>query len=515
MALEQKPTHADLFAFASHNATSVIPQGEARFVVEGSGLHFNVKIKASDSLVQGVAAFYFEGERPEPETVMTLNYVDQTISIFPQLIAFSDRLYRQKYRRISEIQVDCELTQEPPTGHYDVVEIVKCLPNGFLRDPAFGMGMIKEMRPLINSIESIETVTRLVISENETTHVSRGTFWLNAGEYRLLQQGMSRISRTYQAESLADRRLMAHNASIHRALPEKYLHRERAYRPGTVFKLLGGSKSSLVTLRGRDRLSVLEAIASNAAAIADRDPKEFVQLQKDIEVVSLDKLIEAVGDHITRNCNEGAWQTLLELNPFILTMLFGQPIVLLQPSAFVGGQTLAGTGTKISDFLTKNSLTNNAALVEIKRPKTQILANKEYRGGVFAPSNELMASVSQVLDQRLKLVTGIAQTRYNSTVKDLEVSAVECIVVAGRTPNTEATVRSLELFRSSLKDVRIITFDELLEKLQILRELLAGERYVSNIPDDGDSELSIFEDDENESWSSIGGVNEEEIDPAD
>lgn len=279
MKADQKPSNADLFALAPDIPSAAIPQGEARFMVEGSGLHIDVKIKAADSLVQGVAEFYFEGERPEPRTVMTLNYVDQTISIYPQLIAFSDRLYKQKYRRLHEIQVDYELTDEPPTGHYDVVDLVKELPNGFLRDPAFGLGVVKEMRPLINSIESIEGVSRLVIGHNETTRVERSTFYLNAGEYRQLQQGISRTTRRYQAESLADRQLMAHNASIHRALPEKYPYKERAYKPGTVFKLLGGTQSSLVTLRGRDRLGVLQVIANNASAIADRDPQEFVQLK--------------------------------------------------------------------------------------------------------------------------------------------------------------------------------------------------------------------------------------------
>lgn len=74
--------------------------------------------------------------------------------------------------------------------------------------------------------------------------------------------------------------------------------------------------------------------------------------------------------------------------------------------------------------------------------------------------------------------------------------------------------RSLELFRNSLKDVRLVTFDELLEKLQILRELLAGERYVSNVPDEDDDEPFMFEEDEDDGWAEFDGPDDEDRDPA-
>ncbi|WP_344696408.1 Shedu immune nuclease family protein [Sphingomonas rosea] len=445
---------------------------------------------------------------------MTLNFVDQEIAIFPQLIGFSERLYRPKYRRLREIVIDYDLTDDPPTSHYEVVDLLSNMPNGFLRDPSFGLGVVKEMRPLIEAIESVEGVTRLVIGEFESTRVERGSFYLNAGEYRLLQQGISRTTRMYQEESLADRRLMAFNASLHRADPTKYPLRERPYKAGTVFKLLGGSKISAVTLRGQDRVGLLQALASNASAIADRDPAEFVQLQKDIEIVSLDKLIDAVRRRINRNSAESAWQSLLEINPFLLSMLFGQPVVLLQAGASVGGQRLTGHGTKIADFLTSNALTHNAALVEIKRPKTPLLNKTEYRGGVLGPSRELMGAVAQVLDQRYKLMTGIMGTKWNNRQIELEVPAVECVVVAGVIPKGEAEIASFELIRHSFKDVQIVTFDELLERLQLLRTLLAGDRYVSPVEDDARAWDDIYEASDHDR-DDLGRPDDEDLDPTD
>jgi hypothetical protein len=494
MPTDQLPNNADLLA-AQHDAfRPTAPEGEARFVVSGNDLQANVKIEAPDSLVRGVANFYFEGEQPEPRTVMTIDFVNDVVSIFPQLIAFSDRLYKQKYRQIREIQLDLPTQGGPLSGHFEVMELVKELPTGFVRDPQYGLGVIKEMRPLIHAIEQIEGVTRLVIAENEQTRVQRSTFYLNAAEYRQLQQGMSRTTRTYQAESLADRQLLAYNASAHRAAPDKFPHKDRAYKPGTVFRLLGGAHANSVTLKGKDRVGLLQAVANNAGAIADRDPQEFIQLQKDIELVSLEKLIDAVQKKLNKNSKESAWQSLLELNPFLLSILFGQPIVLLQASASVGGQKLTGHGTKIVDFLNKNTLTNNAALVEIKRPKTPLLNMKEYRGGVYGPSRELMGSIAQVLDQRLKLVTGIKDIVYSNRQIQLEVPAVECVVLAGITPTGQEAISSFELIRHSFKDVRIITFNELLERLNLLRDLLAGERYASTVEDETGQWGTVFEE---------------------
>lgn len=56
----------------------------------------------------------------------------------------------------------------------------------------------------------------------------------------------------------------------------------------------------------------------------------------------------------------------------------------------------------------------------------------------------------------------------------LETFHLECVVLAGRAPQPLEEQRSFEIFRNSLKDVRVLTFDELLAKLRSLRDLLAS-----------------------------------------
>jgi hypothetical protein len=460
---------------------------DVRLIITQSGGVVDVKLRVAEKLEFSVAAHWFDGKAPEPRILYRLDYADSKMSIYPQISYYSEELYGQKYGQIKEIQLVFDNSTSVPTDTLSAIEILDKLPSCFIKRPEFGLGLVMEMRPLILAIENIKGITRIAIGEFKDTYVEGDTFYFDETEFNALRSGMSRITRHYQAESLQDRVMLAHNAALHRVNPNEYQFKERPYEPGTIFKLLGGTQVGNIRLRGKDRVGILTAISKNAVDIAKRDPKEFVQLQKDIELVSLDQLIDAFQVRLRQNSGESAWQKLLELNPFILSMLFGQPIVVLQSSASVGGQTITGGGTKIADFLTKNPLTQNAAIVELKKPNTPLIG-QEYRSNVFAPSQELMGSIVQVLDQRLKLVTDVAGIRYRSKSTDLEVFAVECVVVAGRIPIEEAKRSSFEIMRSQMKDIRIVTFDELLERLHLLRELLAGERYVSTIGDEEDEE---------------------------
>lgn len=446
---------------------------------------YEVILRASTYLEQYVVQNLRAGAEVTPNTLVRLDYKSGFVTIFPQYTGYREKLYQQKYSELAEIQLRFDTSITPPQSHDDVIEILKLLPTAFQSDPRYGLGFVREMWPILYAIEEIPGVKRMIISDAETEFKS-GTYHLNANEFGQLANGINQITRKYQQDSRRERGRLAHNYILNRLDPVNYPLKEQPYEAGMIFTLLGGSKASETKLRGRqDRQALLSAVHANASAIAKRDPKEFVQLQKDIEVVSLDVLIDSFEQRLRRNANETEWQKLLEINPFILTMLFGQPIVRLQGGAHVGGQSIVGAGEKIADFLLKNTRTHNAALVELKRPKTPLFG-KEYRTNVFSPSAEIAGSIVQVLDQRLKFVTSIPNIKHTNKINDLEAYAVECVIVAGRTPTDPHKAASFELIRNQIKDVRIITFDELLERLMILRELLSGERYVSELPDEED-----------------------------
>ena len=57
---------------------------------------------------------------------------------------------------------------------------------------------------------------------------------------------------------------------------------------------------------------------------------------------------------------------------------------------------------------------------------------------------------------------------------DIESYSVRCCLVVGTMPSDEDLKKSFELFRGNSKHVEIVTFDELLEKLKGLRDLLTS-----------------------------------------
>ncbi|CAN7706681.1 Shedu immune nuclease family protein [Mesorhizobium sp. LjNodule214] len=172
---------------------------------------------------------------------------------------------------------------------------------------------------------------------------------------------------------------------------------------------------------------------------------------------------------------EPQWQGLFKANPFILDMAFNVPVLLLQGQAHVGGKVLDGSGEKIADFLFTNQLTDNIAVLEIRTPGMELISKRQYRGGVFAPSSELVGAVAQILDQVNKLQSDIYRLKVHNPQHKLESYGIKGVLLAGIIPDAERK-RAFELYRNALSGLSIITFDELLAKLKSLRELLTAKQ---------------------------------------
>lgn len=134
----------------------------------------------------------------------------------------------------------------------------------------------------------------------------------------------------------------------------------------------------------------------------------------------------------------------------------------------------SGAGDKFADFLVKNNLTDNTALIEIKTPNTQLLSKNPYRGSVYTPSPYFSGSINQILDQKYRFQQEICQKKANTRTDDLESYSVNCLLIIGKTPEEPDQKKSFELFRGNSKNIEIITFDELLEKLKQLYSFLSS-----------------------------------------
>ena len=114
--------------------------------------------------------------------------------------------------------------------------------------------------------------------------------------------------------------------------------------------------------------------------------------------------------------------------------------------------------------------TGNLAVIEIKHHQ-HFLLGKPYRN-TFTPSHELSGSVAQVISQRSVLQREILALSHDLDER-VHAHHVAAIVIIGRTPSKVSEQRAFEQYRNCLKDVLVITFDEMLERLEGIHKALA------------------------------------------
>ncbi len=168
------------------------------------------------------------------------------------------------------------------------------------------------------------------------------------------------------------------------------------------------------------------------------------------------------------NSSESFWQELFTAHPFLLTHLIPGAAVIVGERVYVGGKRLDNTGGNLADFLVSSSLSGSIILLELKTPTTALLTSTEYRTDVYAPSRDLGGAVNQVLTYRRSLIDEWRSLL--ETAPNVNAIHPRCYVIAGlyekQVAHDPARKRSLELYRSTLHDVVIITFDELFASAQ-------------------------------------------------
>ena len=366
---------------------------------------------------------------------------------------------------------DSQLDDHDGDYQLELESIFEALPYGFVKDFNYGLGLLKDLNRIVRLVEDNTACDEIVFVDGRSAAVDHTEFHLGLARFADIWAEIRRISDRGIRATARVKDAFVHNnlsADLDLILAEPSLGRHPNSR--TIAKAASGIEE----LSTVEREALVDTVASESASLAAHSPQKFQRLKRDIELVSLDRLIKTYEDSLSQNKPESYWQSFFDDNAFALQQVFGAPMVSVRSSANVGGTGLSGSGDKIADYLFKNSLTNNVALVEIKKPTTQLLEGREYRQGVFGPSKELNGAVAQVLDQAYSLTKNLTSLKESSRQWDLESYAVSCFVVAGRTPlaSDPARQKSFELYRANSRSVTIVTYDEILERLRLLREFL-------------------------------------------
>ena len=361
---------------------------------------------------------------------------------------------------------------EVPTTPDGVLEVLEDLPSAFTKDYAYGLGLAKPYRFIIDAVSALSDCTEIVITSHHSTGPDpdgNPIFYISDKDFDQTRRAINSIDNLAQSAARAVKETTAYNILAERLGMPKLDPKAGRHPYRRLFTAVAQGKEELSE---EDQNAVIGALSSHAADIAEAQPEKLAKLRGDIELVTLEVLIKRYEEMLGEKLIEGRWQEFFNENTFILNMAFGYPVIKVRDQASVGGRKLSGAGEKITDFLVKNSLTNNTAIFEIKTPQTAILNKTPFRDGVFTPSADLSGSINQALDQKYQLQKQIAQIKDNTRLYDIESYAVHCCLVIGRTPEGDDQKKSFELFRRNSKDVEVVTFDELLEKLKQLSVFL-------------------------------------------
>lgn len=403
-------------------------------------------------------------------------------TIFP-LYTIPDpaRFLDPKHDPIRSIELVVDDGPFSPDYSFDAVDDVEsyienALPRGFLTDPNFGLGFDRKVKFFTDSISKLDGVTnvRLLFREDfeEVSLCDDGkTYEISYALFDELRRAGGRSDAIAQRQSRRRKIQIGYTNLLTRLDASTFPVKVYDRKPDEIANAIGLEMVD-VKLSDKDRSSIIRIAKETVRKSMHSERRGLAKLHEEIELASLDQLIGILDADLDKGKSESHWQRQFTLNPFILDMAFGTPMVMIQGQAHVGGKLLDGSGEKIADFLMKNGMTDSVSLVEIKTPQTELLGKREYRGGVYGPSSELSATVIQNLDQIGKFSEEIHLIRSKNEIYDLRAHGIKGVIVAGMMPDAPKK-RSLELYRSSIHGVSIITFDELLLKLKSLRDLLS------------------------------------------
>ena len=424
--------------------------------------------------------YFSDTSFPSRVKLIEVNSSEQRLTIHPISTRWKiETFLKPKYAQIRKLTladqhfIDFQLNPVgDPTDEDEVMMLLEDLPSSFIKDYEYGLGFSGDFKLLIHVVEDLTEASEILISDQHATGLidDTDTFAISSEDFDNIRKLINRIANNGRAAIRTVKSASVHNMLAQSlGLPEMDI----TYGRSPIRK-----KFTQVAIDGEpvlsrsDQSELIRVVSKHAKSIIEDQLDKLVRLQLDVELVTLDTLIVRMEQMIEKSLPEKQWQRFLNENGFLLGMIFGFPVIIVQEQASVGGHKLSGSGEKITDFLMKNALTNNVGIIEIKDPDQPLLYRGDYRSEVFSSSRELSGSINQVIDQKHNLVSRFAQKKEDRKCYDIASYAINCCLIIGKIPEDEHRRSSFEYIRGNSKDVQIITFDEMLEKMKTIKEFL-------------------------------------------
>lgn len=404
----------------------------------------------------------------------------QLLSIFPKV--GSDDGLTEQFRQVREFQIDTTVwewdatspVQDNDRGQLELVG----LPQGFGRIFSFGLGFPRAYRGLVHAVEDQSECTVIRFGPPEDEGAKEDVFHISLGRFARYKRAVDlhkargstvvgRINRTAAHNEIADITGTARQQLVLGRLGE--------------IQAMTRAISDETPLNAKERSALVARLEAESKQIAMEQPQAFGKLREDLELVTLEVLIEDFREGLTGKGakNEDVWQQFFTANTFALKQIFATPLAFYGEQIYVRIPDMKGAGGQIADFVLANTLTRSTVLVEIKTPGTALIAQRPYRGAssaeVYPPDKELSGAIAQLQAQMESAGTHFDQIVRNTIgAEPIDTRFMRGAVIAGTLDAMEGPLRkdSFERYRNGLHGIEIITFDEVLERLVELHTML-------------------------------------------
>lgn len=366
---------------------------------------------------------------------------------------------RQKYRFIETIEFH---------------KISPSMVSGVFKAVTFGLGFTKNLSPIIYELERIPSIGKIIISSELNTEIKRSKIIFNTNDL----ENIFSIIKPFKEKQGKELKRIANN-TLSDFFPEKIKKKiQNKYNKGDLTCFVVNNDIHSEELSDKDIAKVVDLIP-------EKIQQEHVvyQIEGKIELIKLENVREKfrilLSQKTKTNHLEKRFQKFFKNNSWIFSHIFSLPVVLYEDEVYVGGKNVHNKDGKLADFIFKNKLSKNAFIIEIKTHKTGLLKKKAYRGtNVFELEGDFTGAINQVLNQKDNLIKSYSQLLLeeysNGSIKEFyEVFNPKAILIIGSIKDlTKKQKNNFELFRNNLKDVEIITFDEVYEKIDFFINLL-------------------------------------------
>lgn len=412
---------------------------------------------------------------------------DKILSIFPHVPAEDG--FNYQFPQVREIQLTIATftwDADSPVDLGDGGEIVlQNLPKGFGTIFRYGLGLPRAYRGLIHSIEAISPCTVVRFDSGISGGEENGIFHWPLERFVLYRKEVDR-NKTRGATAVMRVNLAVAQNAVADVVGHPRVQPTVGRNP--VIQAITRAITDNVPLEAHERVALVARVQAESKRLAVEQPAALGTLREDLELVTLDALIgnftkalkgKSVGD-------EALWQRFFRNNIFALKQIFAAPIAYYDQQVTVRPSDSKGAGAQITDFVLFNTLSRSAVLVEIKTPSMALMAAKPYRGRstavVYAADRDLSGSISQLQAQmasaRVHLDDLIRRTPF---AEALDTQSIGGVVVAGTLTSLSSLQKESFLrYRDGFHGIQIITFDEVLERLVALKEVLTSPSQVSS-----------------------------------